>query len=164
MLSFQKSSLPTLPHGYFLERGKVPKSHALNRLFNRCRESTHSPEKLDLAIKKSDCSLSIYEQSTGLLVGFVRVTSDKGLNANLWNLVAEPGPLYSQLLAVLVYEVLVVLRREMPGCSVSISASKQNLNVLKDQGFLIDPGGIRAMGFRFRRGPFKRWNFPTLNR
>ncbi len=164
MLSFRNSSLPRLPDGFFLERFKAPAPEALNRLFARCRESTYAPEKIALALKHSDCHLSIYEKKTKLLVGFVRVTSDKGLNANLWNLVALPGPFHRQLVAVLVHQVLEILRREMPGCSVSVSASQSNLAALEAQGFLVDPGGIRAMGYRLRKGPLSRWRWSSVRR
>ncbi len=103
-----------------------------------------------MALEKSLCHVSIFEESSGKLSGFVRATSDCGLNANLWNLVAEPGDKQAELLAVLVHRVLRVLRQDMPGCSVSVSAPSIAFQALKAQGFLIDPSGIRAMGFRLR--------------
>ena len=92
--------------------------------------------------------MSIWQVKDSNLVGFVRATSDRGLNANLWNLVAEPGDNQQDLLKVLVYNALKVLRRDMPGCSVSVSAKPYLIKPLKSQGFLLDPGGIRAMGFK----------------
>ena len=127
-----------------------PSPDALNRLLARCNEETHPPSKLVLALEKSTFHVSIWKESTNRLVGFVRGTSDKGLNANLWNLVAEPSFDQSQLLAVLVHRSLGILRKEMPGCSVSVSAPAMALDALETNGFLIDPNGIRAMGFRLR--------------
>ena len=128
----------------------MPSPEALNQLLARCNEETHPSKRLSLALEKSAFHLSILEESTGKLSGFVRATSDKGLNANLWNLVAEPSPEQGQLLAVLVYRSLGILRRKMPGCSVSVSAPAIAIDALKENGFLIDPGGIRAMGLTLR--------------
>ena len=44
------------------------------------------------------------------------------------------------------HRALQILRRDLPGCSLSISAPADALEALKQQGFLIDPNGIRAMG------------------
>jgi hypothetical protein len=40
------------------------------------------------------------------------------------------------------------LRRELPGCSISVAAPALALEALKQNGFVVDPGGIRAMGLR----------------
>ncbi len=149
MFPFRQQS-PRLPSGFVLDLENAPSPYALNRLLARCNEETHPPEKLALAMKKSAFHLSIWEESTGKLSGFVRATSDKGLNANLWNLVAEPSLNQGQLLAFLVFSSLGILKREMPGCSVSVSAPVMALEALKSNGFLVDPNGIRAMGFRLR--------------
>ena len=141
---------PTLPSGFVLDLEKAPSPVVLNRLLAKCNEETHPPRLLALALQRSTFHLSIFEELTGSLSGFVRVTSDKGLNANLWNLVAEPSREQGQLLSVLVHRSLGILRRKMPGCSVSVSAPAMAIEALKENGFLIDPGGIRAMGFRLR--------------
>ena len=127
-----------------------PSAAALNRLLARCNEETFPPKQLTLALEKSDFHLSIFQQSTGRLAGFVRATSDKGLNANLWNLAAEPSFQQGKLLAVLVYRALARLKKEMPGCSVSVSAPGMAVDALKKNGFLVDPNGIRAMGLKLR--------------
>jgi len=150
LFSFRQQSPPSLPSGFVLDLQHLPSPDALNRLLARCNEETHPSKRLALALEKSDFHLSILEESSGKLSGFVRATSDKGLNANLWNLVAEPSLEQGQLLAVLVHRALRILRREMPGCSVSVSAPLMAIDALKEHGFLIDPGGIRAMGFRLR--------------
>lgn len=111
-----------------------------------CGESTHPEERWELALQRSLWQISILEESTGELVGFVRATSDLALNANLWNLAAKPGPNQGVLFAVLVHRALQILRRDLPGCSLSISAPADALEALRQQGFLIDPNGIRAMG------------------
>ncbi len=151
MISFLESrSKPGLPAGYILETQKKPQPLVLNRLLSRCGEETFSRKKLFFALERSIFCLSIVEESTGDLVAFVRATSDLGLNANLWNLVAEPCELQGIFLSVLVHKALVFLKRDVPGCSISIAASSFTINSLKEQGFLIDPGGIRAMGLRLR--------------
>ena len=143
-----KSSSLSLPPGHFLDDENVPEPGSLNRLFWKCREQMYHPKKLSLAIERSIYYLSIYKESTGSLVGFVRATTDYGLNANLWNLVAQPGDDQGSLLSVLVNKTLRVLRRDIPGCSISIAASKASQQALQENGFLLDPGGIRAMGLK----------------
>ena len=133
-----------------LEGDKAPSPEALNRLLAKCNEETHPPRRLALALEKSSFHLSILEESTGKLFGFVRATSDQGLNANLWNLAAYPSGDQYQFLAVLVHRALVILKRQMPGCSVSVASPPTALKVIKNEGFIIDPGGIRTMAFRIR--------------
>ena len=101
-------------------------------------------------MERSLWQISILEESSGELVGFVRATSDMALNANLWNLAARPGPDQGRLLTVLMHRALHILRRDLPGCSLSISAPAMSLDALKSQGFVIDPSGIRAMGLRLK--------------
>ena len=149
MFSFRQQS-PKLPSGFLLDSDNLPSPDALNRLLARCNEETHPSRRLALAMQQSTFNLSILKVSSGKLVGFVRATSDKGLNANLWNLVAEPCLEQGQLLAVLVHHSLGILKKKMPGCSVSVAAPLMAIEALKDNGFLIDPSGIRAMGFRLR--------------
>ena len=147
MLSFlQQPSIPPLPEGTRLETSTPPTAQQLNTLLMSCGESTHPEERWELALQRSLWQISILEESTGELVGFVRATSDLALNANLWNLAAKPGPNQGALFAVLVHRALQILRRDLPGCSLSISAPADALEALKQQGFLIDPNGIRAMG------------------
>ena len=147
MLSFlQQPSIPPLPEGTRLETSTPPTSKQLNTLLMSCGESTHPEERWELALQRSLWQISILEESTGELIGFVRATSDLALNANLWNLAAKPGPNQGALFAVLVHRALQILRRDLPGCSLSISAPADALDALKQQGFLIVPNGILAMG------------------
>ncbi|WP_225866206.1 N-acetyltransferase [Prochlorococcus marinus] len=127
-----------------------PSPEALNRLLARCFGETHPPRRLALALKQSYCNASIKDEKTGRLVGFVRITSDKGLNANLWDLAVEPGNYQKQLIAVLVNKSLGIIRKELPGCSVSLAAPAIAFEALQSQGFLLDPNGIRAMTYQFR--------------
>ncbi len=136
---------PFLPKGFVLDSRQVPSPKALNNLLAKCNQSTFPPDRLALAISKSFYHLCIFDKESEILFGFVRATSDKGLNANLWNLVAQPGKFQKQLLAVLVHRSLGILRRDMPGCSISVSAPLIAIEALKENGFLLDPAGIRAM-------------------
>ncbi len=139
-----------LPNGFILKRDESLNPASINRLLSRCNERTYSQKRLITALEKSYCCLSIFEERSGRLVAFVRTTSDKGLNANIWTLVAEPGENQEMLIAVLVNNILAILKRELPGCSISVSAPSISLRALKDNGFLLDPNGIRVMGFRLR--------------
>ena len=102
MLSFQNSKVPKLPSGFIFDLKEPPSPAALNRLLSRCFGESHHPGRLALALKQSYCNASIKDAKAGRLVGFVRITSDKGLNANLWDLAVEPGDYQKQLIAVLV--------------------------------------------------------------
>ncbi len=146
----QRLKAPQLPNGFILKRDESVSAALINRLLARCNERTHSPKRLIIALEKSFCYLSIFEERSGKLVAFVRATSDKGLNANIWNLVAEPGKNQEKLIDVLIHNMLSILKRELPGCSISVCAPSMSLQALKDNGFLLDPNGIRVMGFRLR--------------
>ncbi len=151
MFAFRgNSQAPLLPEGFILVTDQPPSSQELNKLLSKCNEKTHPPSRLDLALKNSFCNLSILEESKGNLAGFIRATSDNGLNANLWNLVAKPGNQQESLTLVLIHRILLILRRDMPGCSISVSAPSFAITALQEQGFLLDPNGIRAMGYRLR--------------
>ena len=71
------------------------------------------------------------------------------MNANLWDLVALPGKYQKEFLAILVSNSLSIIRRELPGCSVSIAAEPTALRIIEKEGFIIDPDGIRVMSYRF---------------
>ncbi len=150
MFSFHNSKPLKLPAGFFFELNDAPLPRELNRLLSQSNLESYSFKKLALALTNSFCNLSILEENTLKLVGFVRITTDKGLNANLWDLVAEPGHYQQQFLSVLINQSLVIIRRELPGCSVSVAAPSFALRALREEGFIIDPGGIRTMAYRIR--------------
>ncbi len=139
---------PKIPEGFVLLRSEIVSLRKINRLLSRCKQDTHQPRKLELALKRSDFYLILLEKTSDNLVGFVRVTSDKGLNANLWDLVAEPGDQQENYISILVFKALEIIRRELPGCSISVAAPLISLQALKTNGFLLDPNGIKTMGFR----------------
>jgi hypothetical protein len=139
---------PALPAGYSLDGEAPPALDELNRLLVDCGDPSRPLERLQRALERSVWQLSV-RNGAGTLVGFVRATSDLALNANLWDLAADPAdPCQPQLLLVLVHTALARLRRELPGCSISVAALPEALEPLRRQGFVIDPGGIRAMGLQ----------------
>ncbi len=146
MFSFPRS--PKLPTGFSLKFEEQPSAQALNRLLSKSNSETYSPKKLALALDNSSYNLSILEEDTLKLCGFVRITTDQGLNANLWDLVALPGEHQQIFLSVLINQSLFIIRRDFPGCSVSVAAPSIAIKVLEDEGFIIDPGGIRTMALR----------------
>ena len=139
---------PQIPEGFVLLRSELISVRKINRLLSRCNQDTHQPSKLELALRKSDFYLTLLQKTSDNLVGFVRVTSDKGLNANLWDLVAEPGDEQETYMSIMVFKAIEIIRRELPGCSISVAAPLISLNPLKANGFLLDPNGIKTMGFR----------------
>ncbi|BBL86353.1 GNAT family acetyltransferase (chromatophore) [Paulinella micropora] len=118
----------------------------LNELLVSCGEPSRPLNKLIGALDNSLWYLTVTNQE-GKLIGFVRATSDKALNANLWDLVTLPNLVDSSLvLEVLAQEALTILRKDFPSCSISLAASPEALIPLQRLGFLVDPDGIRAMG------------------
>ena len=139
---------PQIPEGFVLLRSELISIRKINRLLSKCNQDTHQQRKLELALKNSDFYLTLLEKTSDNLVGFVRVTSDKGLNANLWDLVAEPGDQQEEYMSIIVFKAIEIIRRELPGCSISVAAPLISLKALKANGFLLDPNGIKTMGFR----------------
>ena len=140
---------PQIPEGFVLLRSEIISVRKINRLLSRCKQDTHQPRKLELALKSSDFYLTLLQKTSNDLVGFVRVTSDKGLNANLWDLVAEPGDQQKKYISIIVFKAIEIIRRELPGCSISVAAPLISIEALNANGFLLDPNGIKTMGFRF---------------
>jgi hypothetical protein len=152
LIPFRSTSLqPRLPQGYRLESAPPPRVEEINALLMSCGERSRSPERLARVLEHSIWQLMV-RNPEGTLVGFVRVTSDLALNANLWDLAAAPGdPAQGDVLEALVQAALLRLRREMAGCSISLSAPPEALEALRRHGFVVDPGGIRAMGLTLTR-------------
>ena len=139
---------PRIPDGFVLLRNDDVSVRKINRLLSKCNQDTHQPRKLELALKSSDFYLTLLQKTSDNLVGFVRVTSDKGLNANLWDLVAEPGDQQEIYMSIIVFKAIEIIRRELSGCSISVAAPLISLKALEANGFLLDPNGIKTMGFR----------------
>ena len=132
----------------------APQAEALNRLLGQAGEHPRSPERWQRVLACSLWHLRIHSAG-GELVGFVRATSDRALNANLWDLWADArDPAQAQLMLALVQAALGRLRRELPGCSISLSAPPAAQDALEHCGFVIDPGGIRAMGITLQGSDF----------
>ncbi len=131
-----------------MDSEKIPSAKSVNKLLASCSSDFFSNEKLFIAIKESNFFFSICSQQKSKIYGFVRVTSDKGLNANLWNLCAEPGNNQNLFYLILLKLALEKINREMPGCSVSVQAPPSSFNSLEESGFILDPNGIRVMGYK----------------
>ncbi|MEB3332972.1 MAG: N-acetyltransferase [Synechococcaceae cyanobacterium] len=141
---------PRLRDGYRLLHDPAPNCDDLNRLLHSAGEPPRPSERWALVLERSSWSLAISDRQERW-VGFLRATSDRALNANLWDLLSDPADAARQeVIAVLVHTALLRLRRELAGCSVSISAAPETLEALRASGFVIDPGGIRAMGLRLQ--------------
>ncbi|QEY32154.1 N-acetyltransferase [Synechococcus sp. RSCCF101] len=141
---------PALPAPFRLEGETPPEPAELNALLVACGDPDRAGERLARAMAASDWWLSIRDEQEHL-AGYVRATSDRALNANLWNLAVEPSLSGRRdLMAVLLHRALTHMRRERAGCSISLSAPPEALETLRSLGFVVDPGGIRAMGLQLR--------------
>ena len=131
-----------------MNSSQVPDAKDVNRLLLSCGCEAYPIQKLSLAIQKSNFFFTIQNEFKNKLYGFVRVTSDRGLNANLWNLSADKGNDQNLFYLVLLQLTLEKINREMPGCSVSVQAPVSSLKSLEESGFILDPNGIRVMGYK----------------
>ena len=147
MQYFPKKKL-VLPEGYFVNSSKVPLAKEVNKLLASCGCETFPIKPLSEAIHKSNFFFTIQHELKNKLYGFVRVTSDRGLNANLWNLSASPGNDQKLYYAILLQVTLEKINREMPGCSISVQAPVSSFKSLEESGFILDPNGIRVMGYK----------------
>ncbi|MFM7360473.1 MAG: N-acetyltransferase [Cyanobium sp.] len=139
---------PRLREGYRLLADAEPSLQELNRLLLACGERPRPPERWQRVLERSAWQLLMLDPQERT-VGFVRVTSDQALNANLWDLLADPAdPARDEVLTALVHTSLARLRRELSGCSISLAAAPEALQALTSAGFVVDPGGIRAMGLQ----------------
>ncbi|MEB3199760.1 MAG: N-acetyltransferase [Synechococcaceae cyanobacterium] len=142
---------PRLPQGYTLLHQPELCWDRLNVLLEHCGEQQRPHARWQRALERSSWHLGVVNGS-GLLVGFLRVTSDQALNANIWDLLVDPqDPARGDVIPALVQTALARLRREMAGCSVSLAAPPEALDALTRAGFVVDPGGIRAMGLTLRQ-------------
>ena len=137
-----------LPEGYFINSSQLPSAKNVNRLLLSCGCEAFPIQKLTIALEKSDFFFTIENEFKNTLYGFVRVTSDRGLNANLWNLSAEKGKNQKLFYLVLLQATLEKINREMPGCSISVQAPISSFVSLEESGFILDPNGIRVMGYK----------------
>ena len=147
MQYFSKKKL-ILPEGYFVNSSTIPSPKEVNNLLANCGCQTFPIKLLSEAIKKSNFFFTIQNQLKNKLYGFVRVTSDRGLNANLWNLSSATGNNQQLFYSVLLQVTLEKINREMPGCSISVQAPVSSFESLEEIGFILDPNGIRVMGYK----------------
>ena len=147
MQYFSKKKL-VLPEGYFVNSSQFPLAKEVNKLLGNCGCEKFPLKPLSQAIQKSNFFFTIQKDLKSKLYGFVRVTSDRGLNANLWNLCAEPGKNQQLYYSILLQATLEKINREMPGCSISVQAPVSSFKSLEDSGFILDPNGIRVMSYK----------------
>ena len=147
MQYFSKKKL-VLPEGYFVNSSQIPLAKEVNKLLANCGCETFPIKPLFEAIQKSNFFFTVQNGSNNKLCGFVRVTSDRGLNANLWNLSALPGNNQQLYYSILLQVTLEKINREMPGCSISVQAPVSSFKSLEENGFILDPNGIRVMGYK----------------
>ena len=147
MQYFSKKKL-NLPDGYYINSSQLPPAKDINRLLLSCGSEGFPISKLSSAIKQSNFFFSIQKELKNRIYGFVRVTSDRGLNANLWNLSAVSGENQNLFYSVLLQVTLEKINREMPGCSISVQAPPSSFKSLEECGFILDPNGIRVMGYK----------------
>jgi hypothetical protein len=150
LIPFRTSSpsLPRLPLGYAIVSVPDLTSADLNYLLGACGELPRTATIWQRVLERSAWHLGVHN-ANGQWVGFIRATTDQALNANLWDLLTDPAEtLREEVLQALIHTALARLRREVGGCSISLAAPPEALTALRSAGFVIDPGGIRAMGLK----------------
>lgn len=148
----------TLPQGWLvLQDPDRPDAAAVNRLLQACGQPERTVERVDLALQRSELLVSLWRPAPDgaghQLAGLVRATSDRSLNVNLWDLCVlgdiQPRGRYIHLL---MRAMLLRLRRDLAGCSVSMMARAEDVPELERFGFLESPKGIRAMELQLGPG------------
>ena len=147
MQYFPKKKL-NLPEGYYINSSLVPKAKEVNKLLANCGCDIFPVKALAIAVEKSNFFFTIQNELKDKIYGFVRVTSDRGLNANLLILSALPGDNQQLFYSILLQVTLEKINREMPGCSISVQAPVSSFKSLEESGFILDPNGIRVMGYK----------------
>ncbi len=146
----------TLPKDWLiLQDPDRPDAAVVNRLLQACGQPERSIERVALALERSDLLVSLWRPALGgaghQLVGLVRATSDRSLNVNLWDLCVlseiQPRGPYIHLL---MRSMLLRLRRDLAGCSISMMTMAEDVPELERFGFLESPNGIRAMALQLR--------------
>ena len=144
----------TLPPGWLiLEDPDRPDAASVNQVLQACGQPERSIERVALALQRSDLLVSLWRPALGgtghELVGLVRATSDRSLNVNLWDLCVlddvQPRDLCIHLL---MRSMLLRLRRDLAGCSISMMTPAEDVAELERFGFLESPNGIRAMALQ----------------
>ncbi|BAD80037.1 similar to alr0113 (ycf52) [Synechococcus elongatus PCC 6301] len=120
----------------------------LNQLLVLCDQPRRNLQKWAIALDHTFVCVTARLLSDRTLIGFVRATSDESLNATIWDLLVdpllpEPENVRQRLLDILLRE----LKREIPGCSVSVFAPVPEQPALRALNFVPDPGGIRGMTY-----------------
>ena len=131
-----------------MNASQIPLAREGNKLLANCGCETFPIKPLSVAIKKSNFFFTIQNELKNKLYAFVRITSDRGLNANLWNLSAAPDNNQEIYYSILLQVTLEKINREMPGCSISVQAPLSSFEALEEIGFILDPNGIREMGYK----------------
>jgi len=144
---FSKKKL-VLPEGYFVNSSQIPLAKEVNKLLANCGCETFPIKPLTEAIQKSNFFFTIQNELKNKLYGFVRVTSDRGLNANLWNLSAAKGSNQKLFYSILLQVTLEKINIELPGGCISVQAPESSFKSLEESGFILDPNGIRVMGYK----------------
>ena len=147
MQYFPKKKL-VLPEGFYLNSSQIPLAKEVNNLLANCGCDTFPIKLLSEAIQKSNFFFTIQNELRNKLYGFVRVTSDRGLNVNLWNLSAVKGRNQELFYSILLKVTLEKINIEMPGCSISVQAPDSSFKSLEEIGFILDPNGIRGMSYK----------------
>ena len=146
----------TLPKDWLiLQDPDRPDAAVVNQLLQACGQPERSIERVALALQRSDLLVSLWRPALGgaghQLVGLVRATSDRSLNVNLWDLCLlkeiQPRAPYIHLL---MRSMLLRLRRDLAGCSISMMTMAEDVPELERFGFLESPNGIRAMALQLR--------------
>ena len=142
-----------VPAGWrLLQDPDRPDTVVVNGLLQACGQPDRSLARLGQALQRSDLLLSLWrpckvrQTHEHELVGLVRATSDQSLNVNLWDLCVLPElEPRGEYVRMLIAAMLVRLRLDLPGCSISLVAGSDDIAVLEQLGFHESPKGIRVM-------------------
>ena len=151
-------AVAALPQGWLiLQDPDRPDAAAVNQLLQACGQRERSMERVAMALQRSDLVVSLWRPDPvgagHKLAGLVWATGDRSLNVNLWDLCIpdefQPRSLYVHHL---MGAMLLRLRRDLAGCSISMMAAAEDVPELERFGFLESPNGIRVMALQLDPG------------
>ncbi|OSX81395.1 hypothetical protein BU14_0021s0001 [Porphyra umbilicalis] len=118
----------------------------LNGLLVKAGRPPRDEAKWARAIEGSYILVNAKLLKTGELVAFARATSDQALNGTVWDVVVDPTlPDVPLMRKNVVKYLLNELRRTVPGCSVTLFSTPDDVDFFKGLEFVPDAEDVHGM-------------------
>lgn len=118
----------------------------INSLLVAASKPVRDEAKWQKAIDNSYVVVHARLLGTGQLVGFARATSDRALNATIWDLVTDPSlPDQATMARNIISYLLRDIRRTVPTCSIALISDPDDIAFFEAMEFVGSPDGITSM-------------------